>query len=63
MSKARIKRFERLIKALTEAGDAMAAVIANEPIDGNDSRSLLRREIEEYAGYLERATWWREKSD
>jgi hypothetical protein len=58
-SKARERRMIRLIKSLNEAASALSAVTAHEPIDGNDSRARLRREIEEYAAYLERATWWR----
>jgi hypothetical protein len=60
MSKAREARFRRLIKALANADDALSAVIAHEPIgEADDSRIRLRRDIAEYADYLDRATWWK----
>lgn len=61
-NKARERRFLRLIKALEDAHEALAHVMAHEPIDGNDSRAQLKRDIAEYVGYLSHATWWRSET-
>jgi hypothetical protein len=57
---ARIRRFERMIKKMEETVRAIEAVAMHEPIaEPDNARSKLRREIEEYSGFLKQATWWR----
>ena len=60
-SKARERRYQRLIKALVETADALSSVIEHEGqiLGTDDSRIRLRREVEEYGGYLAAASWWR----
>ncbi len=64
MSKAREKRYRRLISALRAAEKAASAVLwedvtAAERERADHSLKMLRASIAEYAGYLEGATWWR----
>jgi hypothetical protein len=51
---------KKAIKKLGEAADALSEMMVHHRAqhDG-DSRVKLARENREYAGYLERATWWR----
>lgn len=56
---ARHKRFERAIAALFKAYDALAA-ITDGTESRDDSRLRLKADINEYASYLDRVTWWRD---
>ena len=50
----------RVIRSLKAASDALDAALDHFPAKGtDDSRILLKRQADEYAGYLEQADWWR----
>lgn len=58
---ARARDYERAIRALNNAYNALGAISPPDaPMD--DSRMRLRSDIAEYADYLERASWWRSES-
>ncbi len=60
---AREKRFLRVISTLNRAVDALDELCLYEAIKSvDDSRILLRRDMEEYVAYLESVTWWRSPS-
>lgn len=64
MSKAREKRYRRLISALRAAEKAASDVLwLDLPRDESErqdhSLKRLRDGMGEYAGYLDSATWWR----
>lgn len=50
------KQIRKAIKAMDAARDALNAITVDDP---RDSVSRLRRDLSEYADYLEKATWWR----
>lgn len=59
-TKAGEAAIKRLIRNLNETSKALDAALDHYPAKGpDDSRILLRNQSKEYAGYLERATWWR----
>jgi hypothetical protein len=59
MSTAHEKKYLRAIKAMKAAADALYA-LPRDNLHGTDSqRSELLRANEEYAAYLESATWWK----
>jgi hypothetical protein len=62
MSSAREKKYLRAIKALTAAAEAMSELPIADARGGDDPRFTLRRDIDEYAEYLDRATWWRDSN-
>lgn len=58
--RGRERRYLRLIKALKEAIAAMEAVSEHEQIrSSDDSRVRLKRDMDEYASYLDSVSWWR----
>ena len=57
---ARHRRYERAIVAMWKAHQALGEIMELQA-PGDDSRTVLRNQIGEYAGYLETATWWRDK--
>jgi hypothetical protein len=60
MSSSREKKYLRAIKALETAAKAMSELPLGDARGEDDPRFKLRREMSEYAGYLDSVTWWRD---
>jgi hypothetical protein len=59
-TKAGEAAIKRLITKLNETSRALDSALEHYPARGtDDSRILLKRQADEYAAYLEHATWWR----
>lgn len=52
------KKYERAIAAMRRAYEALGAILPDNAA-GDHTVLTLRRALDEYADYLEHATWWR----